>query len=211
MKLTIIGGAGGTGRALIEAALEAGHDVTATARDSTKLDIRRPHFRAANADVLEPASLEGVIHGADAVACTIGAPGGNHPTRLYSTGVANILQAMGWAQVSRFIGVSALPVSPVEQVSFLERSLMFPIVRRFFGEAYADMARMEQLLRDSPAEWTVVRPPRLTNKPGTNRYRTSFDAHLSRAGTISRADLALAMVRLIDDPRAVRAAVVIAH
>lgn len=211
MRLTIIGGTGRTGQALILAALDAGHTVTATARDSTKIVIGHERLRVATADVLEPASLDWAVEGSDAVAAAIGGPGGNHPTRLYSTGVTNILQAMRSAKVSRFIGISALPVSPPEQTSVMERKLMFPIVRRFFGESYADMARMERILRDSRAEWTVVRPPRLSNRPASNTYRTAIDGQLSRARTISRADLALAMLALVDDPRAIRAAVAIAH
>lgn len=211
MNLTVIGAAGGTGKQLVLAALEAGHTVTATARDAGTINTRHQRLTTVTADVLNPASLDGAVNGSDAVACVIGAPGGNRPTELYSTGVSNVLQAMRRAAVSRFIGISALPVSPPAQAGMLERTLLFPIVRRFFGESYLDMARMEELLRNSGAEWTVVRPPRLTDKPATNRYRTSYDSHLPRARTISRADLALAILRLIDDPRAVRAAVAVAH
>ena len=70
---------------------------------------------------------------------------------------------------------------------------------------------MERVLRDSDVDWTVVRPPRLTNGPANGRYRTAVNRHLERARTISRADLAAAMLRLLDDPHAVRATVGIAY
>ncbi len=73
------------------------------------------------------------------------------------------------------------------------------------------MARMEQLLRGSEVDWTVVRPPRLTDGPATGRYRTSANRHLQRGRTISRADLAAAMLPLLDDPHAVRTTIGVAY
>lgn len=102
-------------------------------------------------------------------------------------------------------------MTPRAEVGVLERRLVHPILYRFFGEGYADMARMEQVLRRSEADWTVVRPPRLTNGPATGRYRTAVNRHLARGRTISRADLATAMLQLLDDPDAVRATVGIAY
>lgn len=73
------------------------------------------------------------------------------------------------------------------------------------------MARMEALLRHSNGiDWTVLRPPRLTNRQATGRYRTAADRHLRGARTISRADLATEMLRQVDDP-AVRSTVGVAY
>ncbi len=211
MHLTIFGASGGTGEQLIRAALDAGHSLAAVARDPSKVRASHERLRTARADVLDPSSLEGTVDGADAVLSALGTGLGNEPTTVYSTGVANILDAMRLAGVPRFIGVSALPVTPRAEVSVLERRVVYPILFRYFGEDYADLARMERVLRDSDVDWTVVRPPRLTNGPANGRYRTAVNRHLKRARTISRADLAAAMLRLLDDPHAVRATVGIAY
>jgi hypothetical protein len=42
------------------------------------------------------------------------------------------------------------------------RHLFSGVVRAAFRRHYADLALMEDLLRDSSLDWTVVRPPRLT-------------------------------------------------
>lgn len=56
-----------------------------------------------------------------------------------------------------------------------------------------DSAAMEQIVKASTLDWTIVRPPRLTNGPRTERYGIADD-HLPRgasgAATISRADVA---------------------
>lgn len=211
MHLVIFGGTGGTGDQLIRAALSAGHTVTAPARDPSRIRASHERLRVVRADVLDPPSLPGSVEGADAVASALGVPGGKGPTTVYSAGVANILEAMHTAGVRRFIGVSALPVTPRTEVSALERFVIFPILYRFFGESYADMARMEEVLRSSDVDWTVVRPPKLTDGPATDRYRTAVNRHLQRGRTISRADLAAAMLRLLDDPHTVRTTVGVAY
>jgi putative NADH-flavin reductase len=211
MRLTVFGGTGGTGAQVISAALDAGHTVIAPARDPARIRASHERLRAVRADVLAPPSLVGTVDGADAVVSALGLANGRRPTTVYSTGVGNILDAMRVAGVRRFVGVSALPVTPRAEVSVLERRVLYPILYRFFGAGYADMERMEQLLRRSAVDWTVVRPPRLTNGPATGRYRRAVNHHLPHGRTISRADLAAEMLRLLDDPHAVRATVGVAY
>lgn len=211
MKLTIFGGSGGTGAMLIDKALDAGHTVTAPARNPARIARSHERLRAVRADVLDRQSLDSTMDGADAVLSALGSPAGKVPTTVYSTGVANILAVMHRADVRRLIGISALPVTPRAEVGFLERRVVYPILDRFFGEGYADMERMEQLLQGSDLDWTVMRPPMLTNGPATGRYRTAINRHLPRGRTISRADLAAAMIDLLDEPQAIHATVGIAY
>jgi putative NADH-flavin reductase len=112
MQLTIFGGTGGTGEQLIRAALDAGYTVTAPARAPSRIGVSHDRLRIVRADVLDPLSLNGTVDGADAVVSALGASHMKAPTTVYSTGVANIVEAMRRAGVRRFIGVSALPVTP---------------------------------------------------------------------------------------------------
>jgi hypothetical protein len=53
----------------------------------------------------------------------------------------------------------------------------------------------EATYQQSSLDWTIVRPPRLTDKTYTGRYRVR-EGHLPRFGfTVSRADVADFMVR----------------
>jgi uncharacterized protein YbjT (DUF2867 family) len=63
---------------------------------------------------------------------------------------------------------------------------------------------MEDILRDSDLDWTVVRPPRLTDKPVTGRYRTAYGRNLRGGVLVSRADVAHLMLRVLDEPESVR-------
>jgi hypothetical protein len=54
---------------------------------------------------------------------------------------------------------------------------------------------MENIISKSGLDWTLVRPPQLTNKPLTGKYRTKI-GHLPPFGfNISRADVADFMVK----------------
>jgi putative NADH-flavin reductase len=210
MHLAIFGSTGPTGRALVAQALDHGHDVVALARDPAAVDATSARLQAVRADVLDEASFDGVLNGVDAVLSAIGAHG-REPTTVYSEGAANIRDAMQRAGVRRFVGISALPVTPRTEFGPAERWIVIPVLSMFFGETYADMTRMEQVLRASDLDFTIMRPPQLTNKRATGKYRTAINQHLRRARKISRADLAAEMLRVIPDEQTVRAVVSLAY
>jgi putative NADH-flavin reductase len=210
LQLAIFGSTGPTGQTLVTQALEQGHDVTAVARDPAGVDATSDRLHVVRADVLDRSSFDGVLDGVDAVLSAIGAHG-RQPTKVYSLGAANIRDVMHAAGVQRFIGISALPVTPRTELGPAERRIVVPLLSVFFGEMYADMTRMEQLLRDSDLDFTIMRPPQLTNKRATGTYRTAINGQLPRARKISRGDLAAEMLRVIPDNKTVRATVSLAY
>src|SRR5262249_10872591 len=93
----------------------------------------------------------------------------------------------------------------------LLRYVAKPIVRRILKDAFADFMTMEQVVRPGGLDWTIVRPPRLTDKPLTGRYRTRSEANVRRGLTVSRADLAHLILAACGDPGTYRAAISIAN
>jgi hypothetical protein len=91
----------------------------------------------------------------------------------------------------------------VELVAFLFRDSIIPpayfIGRLLFPGIVADSAAMEKIFTESDLDWTMVRPPELTNKPYTGRYRVR-EGHLPAFGfKISRADVADYMIKAAED------------
>jgi putative NADH-flavin reductase len=70
---------------------------------------------------------------------------------------------------------------------------------------------MEDVLRDSGLDWTVVRPPRLTDKALTGTYRTALGQNLRGGLLISRADVAHLMLRVLEQPQTIRQAIGVAY
>ena len=85
------------------------------------------------------------------------------------------------------------------------RYLVKPLARRtFLRHVNEDMVGAEEQIRDSGLDWTIVRPPRLTDKPAAGAYRTAVGRNLPRGLTVSRADLAGYLLAIAGDPATVR-------
>jgi putative NADH-flavin reductase len=211
VKLTVFGATGPTGREVVGQAMAAGHHVVAVARRPEAMEASNPLLEVIRGDVMDPESLPPAFAGTQAVLSALGARELKGPTKLYSQGTAAILSAMAAAGVTRFVGVTAAPVAPVPEKSALDRYIAHPLLWRFFGGGYADMAAMEELVARSECDWTIFRPPRLTNGAPTNHYRTIVGEPLSRCWNLRRADLAAAMLASLEDTSLTKRAVNIAN
>jgi hypothetical protein len=67
------------------------------------------------------------------------------------------------------------------------RHLLMPLLLATLREVYADLALMEDAPRHSALDWTVVRPPRLADRPLTGSYRTALGRNLRHGLLVSRA------------------------
>jgi putative NADH-flavin reductase len=94
---------------------------------------------------------------------------------------------------------------------FWMRHLLSPLIKAILRSHYADLARMEDVLRQSALDWTVVRPPRLTDRPLTGKYRTAIGRNVLGGAVISRADVAHAMLDAVGRPDTVGQTVGIAQ
>jgi hypothetical protein len=65
----------------------------------------------------------------------------------------------------------------------LSRYLIKPILRRALRESFADLRAAEDVVRSSELAWTILRPPRLTDKPATGRVRHAHDRNLRWASS----------------------------
>ena len=82
--------------------------------------------------------------------------------------------------------------------------------RTMFRTHYADLARMEDVIRASGLDWTISRPPKLTDKPLTGHYRTALDRNIRGGFSVSRADVAHQMLHSLDQPETIRHAIGVA-
>ncbi|WP_200208416.1 NAD(P)-dependent oxidoreductase [Micromonospora coerulea] len=222
MKLTIVGATGGIGRHLVDQAVAAGDDVTAVVRDPAKLADVPVRVIAADLATADPATLRAAFTGTDAVLSGLG-PRSSADAGIATRGTRAVVEAMTAAGVRRIVVVSAAPVGVVPSPGRprpprrdpgdgpLMRYLLGPAIRRVLRRHYADLALMEEVLRDSGLDWTVVRPPRLTDKPLTGAYRTAYGSNVRGGLTVSRADVAHAMRHLLARPESVGRTVGIAN
>lgn len=211
MELTVFGATGGIGQEIVRQALAAGHRVTAVVRDPSRLTAEGARLEVCTARFDDPESLRQAVAGRDAVLSGLG------PRSTKQVGVASrltrpVLRALEAGGTRRFLAVSAAPLGPVpEDETFLLRYIATPLVSRVLRKHYDDLRIMEADLRGSATDWTAVRPPRLTDAPLTGRYRTAVGASLRGGAKISRADVAHAMLAMVDDTATVKQAVAVAY
>ncbi len=211
MRITVFGATGGVGQEIVGHALAAGHEVTVVVRDPDRLP--EPLERAVLHGAVrldDPSAVRAAVTGRDAVLSGLGSRGRK------ANGVAErltgkILAAMEAEGVRRLLVVSAAPVGPEPEGDPLVDRLIRRGVGAVLAELYADLARMEAALTRSATDWTAVRPPRLTDGPRTGVYRQVVGGTPRSGRTISRADVAHAMLALIDDLAAVKQGVGIAY
>jgi uncharacterized protein YbjT (DUF2867 family) len=197
MRLLILGATGGTGAALLDQAVAAGHDVTVIARKPANV---HGDVEVVQGDVLEPGSWQNAAAEHDTLLSCLGSTDRRHPTSVYSRGTLNALSAMGTGSERRLICLSSAGLDIPADTPLPQKLVTRFIIQRLYRHGYADMRRMEAALRDVDARWTVVRPHMLSNAPGTGSYRTSIGAPLPNIRSIPRADLAHYMLAAVDDP-----------
>ncbi|MEU9481289.1 NAD(P)-binding oxidoreductase [Streptomyces sp. NPDC048191] len=210
MNLTVFGATGGIGREIVRQALGAGHRVTAVVRDPARLDVTGDTLEVFRSDLTDPEELRAAVRGRDAVLSGLGARSRKDAgvaTRLTRT----VLRAMEAEGVRRLLVVSAGPVGPApEDDGALDRT-MRGLVSAVLKDVYTDLRGMETELARSGTDWTSVRPPRLQDKPLTGRYRTVVGGFPRKGRFIARADVAHAMLAMIDDQGTVKQGVGVAY
>jgi putative NADH-flavin reductase len=196
MKLLVLGATGGTGLEIVRQALQRGHSVTAFVRSQKRLEPFGNRIAVKQGDLLDAAELGPVIAGHDAVISGFG------PRLPVSKAEASLLRQFG-AALTAAMPQAGVKRVVVESVAFLFKDSIIPpaylLGRLLFPSIVVDASAMEVLFQKSGLEWTIARPPQLTDKPYTGKYRVR-EGHLPRFGfKISRADVADFMIKAAEN------------
>lgn len=206
MRIVVFGANGPTGRQLIDQAVASGHRVTAVTRRPDTIPAGNG-VAVCRANVVDADDVDRVIVGHDAVLSALGAPYSRKPITLYSQGISNIMAAMQRHGVRKLVAVSGMFTDPTWRPSgavFFNR-IMGPILQSVGRTLYADMSRMESLIRTSDLEWSIARPAGLFDHPTVTSYEIAEDT--ADGLVTARADLAASMLAQLGDDRYVRKAI----
>jgi putative NADH-flavin reductase len=196
INIVVLGAAGRTGRLIVAEALHSGHQVTAAVRSPASVPAA-PGLRVERADVRDADSLRAVIQGHDAVVSAIGASG-RKADNLYSDGARATVSAMQATGVKRLLAITSVGVRRDDpHHAWWYRGLIRPIG----ADLYADMTRMEQIVRDSDLDWTFVRPTYLQDREPTGGYRATDNSTPQGGWRITRTDVARFIVEELDAHR----------
>ncbi|WPO72049.1 MULTISPECIES: NAD(P)H-binding protein [unclassified Streptomyces] len=210
MKLTVFGATGGIGGEIVRQALMAGHQVTAVVRDPARLAAEGEGLEVFRADLRDAEALRAAVTGRDAALSGLGA------RKRSDAGIAaeltrSVVRALEAEGVRRLLVVSAAPVGPPAERQPLVDKVVGLVVSAVLKDVYVDLRAMEAELARSATDWTSVRPPRLQDKPVTGVYRKVVGGTPRSGRFIGRADVAHAMLAMIDDPSTVKQGVGVAY
>ena len=157
----------------------------------------------------DPSVLESAVHGADAVLSGLG-PRSAADAGITAPGTEAVIRAMQATGVRRVVVVSASGAFIEESDDLVTRRLVKPLLGVVLRESFADTTTMEAVIRASGLDWTIVRPPRLTDGPHTGRYRTGQHG-VRRGYTVARADVADCLLSLVDRSESVGRTITVAR
>ena len=206
-RLLVLGASGMTGQHVIQQSLARGYQVTAFVRQPDSLARFSEPLRIVQGDIVtQPDALIRALDGQDAVISALGRGHSLRPNGLIEQSVRTIVPAMEKYGPPRLVFTSALGVGRTYAQAPLPARVFF---RTLLARVYADKALGDDMLRRSRLEWTLVHPSKLTDGRATGRYRIGEHLELRWWASVSRADVAGALMRCVEDPSTIRQSLIV--
>jgi uncharacterized protein YbjT (DUF2867 family) len=189
MDIVIAGGHGKIALLLERLLADEGHTVRGLIRKPEQgQDLQEQGATPVVADLeeLDVDALAEVVGSADAIVFAAGAGPGSGPQRKWTLDYAGAVKLMEVARrngIDRYVIVSSMGADPEAQDD------------GGFGTYLRAKGQADQKLVESGLAYTIVRPGRLTDGPGTGAV--AIDAG---RGSIDRADVAAVLAEVLDTP-----------
>ncbi|MEM6293867.1 MAG: SDR family oxidoreductase [Myxococcota bacterium] len=203
-SLAVLGATGGIGRLALDRALQRGHQVRALVRPNSSLEYTHTNLTVVRGDATNVDDVSRLLEGTSAVLSAIGTPPrARTPARTLAAHAT--IEAMQRTNVHRLVAISVYGVGTTRpHLPFFTRAVVFPL---FLRRVIADHVTQERAIEDSAVDWTLLRPPYLTDGPATGTYAFDFGDDIDGlTWTISRADVAHHMLDAVERGTHVRAA-----
>jgi uncharacterized protein YbjT (DUF2867 family) len=191
MDVLVAGGHGQVALRLLRLLAERGHTARGMIRNPDHVaDVESAGASAVLCD-LEHDDPRAHVGGADAIVFAAGAGPGSGAARKRTMdlgGAVKLIDAANELGVTRYLMISSMGAEDPEHAGAMRPYLE--------AKAEADTA-----LRESGLDWTIVRPGRLTDVPGTGRVDAA--RALGRRGEVPRDDVALVLAECLEAPNTV--------
>ena len=210
-RVLVFGASGGVGRHVVERALARGHEVRAVVRSPGKLSLS-PKLTIVAAELSERQAIDTAARGAGSVISALGPSLDRRATGMpLVQGTQNIVDAMGAADVQRYVGIATPSLRDPRDRRSLLGTLVPLMGRLLLPRAYRELLAMSQIVVTSDLEWTIARFTRPTDGPATGNVRAGFLGRDKLGAAITRADIATFLLDQLDDTRFIRAAPAISN
>ncbi len=188
MKITIAGAHGNIAMLMHPLLKERGHEVRGLIRKpEQKEDLKNAGAEPVICDIEKEDDISEAVGAADAVVFAAGAGPGSGAERKWSVdrdGAIKLIEAAKKNGINRYVMISAMGLDEPRG------SDVFQVYQKAKAEA-------DEALKNSGLDYTIIKPGRLTDEPGTGKI--SLGKNL-KSGEISREDVAHVLVHIIEKP-----------
>lgn len=170
MRVAVFGATGRVGALVVQALLDRGHEAVSVSRSPPDKQYRGKYV-AFTGDMTDPGFIQSAVADCDGLIFCVGQRL-KSPNNLFSKNLSPadirtqimkpIMRVLGSDHTKRFVYLSAFGVG----TDLKKHTLLFRMVLRLssLGKSYEDHNQAEGIVRASTTNWTIVRPPGLTDK-----------------------------------------------
>lgn len=205
MTIALFGASGRTGKEVLLQALVKGYRVKALVRREAAIDIRDEKLEIFTGQLSDQSLINQTLEGCQAVLVALG----SRPTEegnILSESMSRILLAMDVHSVKRIIVVSSAACFAKKDDSGFLGKVLRPL---FSKNECSDQVRQFELLKESDAEWILVRPTTLIDAIKTGKYHITLDKPAGKR--IARSDVADFMLRQLNGSKYLRQMPIISY
>lgn len=205
MKVAVIAANGRSGRAFVDAALDAGMQVRAGVYGQAEFAYHK-NLEVVVCDATDKKQVGNLLEGVDAVVSMIGHRPGS-PAWVQTDATKTILAAVRKRGIVRFISLTGTGVRfDADKPGIIDR-LANMAIKMIDPERIADGVAHAELLKSSQLDWTLVRVLKLTG--GRHVGKVRLNLHGPAEMLTPRRRVAAAVVQLLQDNSFIRQAPII--
>jgi len=193
VRVAVFGGTGKTGWLAVRYAVEAGYGCKVLTRNPERMPA------VPGVEYVEGSSINGgrvmlTLAGCDAVVVALKGDK-KAPKGLLTTSLSHIVSGMRKLEIKRLVVIGYIGAG--ESISQL------PPAKRFLGPLFGkgeleDLASMEEVVKDSPLEWTILKTGKLNDEDATGAYTVGTDGETT-VKPVGREDVAQFVVRELEE------------
>ncbi len=195
MKIALIGASGNAGSRILRELASRGHQVTAIARDTSKIEALE-NVHAVSADVFDTQALSSVLSGHDAVISSV---------HFSASDPDKLIEAVKKSGVKRYLVVGGAGSLQIANGQRLVDQPDFPAAYK--DEATKGAQFLDTLKTVNDLEWTFLSPSAMfVAGQRTGKFRLGKDQLLANenGSSISFEDYAVAMADEVEKPTHIR-------
>lgn len=206
LAIAIFGGSGATGKALISHLSREGVPVRALSRKAGSIATEANRIEVVEGSLSNSEDVLATLQGCAAAICVFG-PRPPYVDVFCEQATVNIVAAMRQLGIRRLVCQTGGMIGDYRENRTLPFQWMADAFRLHSPQIASDRVAQENVVMHSGLDWTIVKPPRLTDGAAKGTWTAGPDVRLGMLSSISRDDLSAFLVEEILRPRQIGKAV----